>query len=58
MSSGGPAVGPIQAAIVPPAATPATNAAPFGYTTQVQADAIVTELRALQVELQALRLTL
>lgn len=43
---------------MPPAATPATNAAPFGYTTQVQADAIVTELRALQVELQALRLTL
>lgn len=58
MSTGGPSWGPPQAALVAPAATAATNAAPFGYTTQVQADAIVTELRALQVELQALRITL
>lgn len=45
-----------QAAITAPAATAATNVAPFGYS-QAQADAIVTAVRALVTEIQALGLT-
>lgn len=41
------------AAPTQPAATASTNAAPFGYTTQAQADAIVTAVRSLIAILSA-----
>jgi hypothetical protein len=46
------------AAITAPAATASTNVTPFGYTTAAQADAIVTAVRAMQVALQGLGVTL
>ena len=41
------------AATTAPDATAATSATPFGYSTQAQADAIVTWIRAVDAELKA-----
>lgn len=35
------------AAITPPASTASTNTTPYGYSTQAQADAVVTAVRAI-----------
>lgn len=45
------------AAITAPAATAATNVTPWGYSTQAQADAIVTAVRALQLAVKNIGIT-
>jgi hypothetical protein len=46
------------AAITAPAATASTNVTPFGFTTAAQADALVAAVRAMQVALQNIGVTL